>query len=185
MDYLQRVKEYSGKEIKTQILEAMILCFDADSIGEDPNSSFAELEESLVRSMNLLSAKMSQLANYYRTKHGIELTTDTWQRFGLIPPTQSIPIKPLNPPNYLNPGLGLSPEQQERLLEIDRILAGEIEEQPDETFRTLAVKNQEQPDEIEEDNEDDEDEETDGETDGEYLARAAHMVKRNSTKVSK
>ena len=83
--YLRRVKENSGDEVKSQVLRMMAILVDTYSIAEDPNSSVGEIEESLIRSMNSMSGEMSQLATYCRTKHGIELTSESWRRFGLIP----------------------------------------------------------------------------------------------------
>ena len=45
----------------------------------------ANRQKYLLRSMNSMSGEMSHLATYCRTKHGIELTSESWRWFGLIP----------------------------------------------------------------------------------------------------
>ncbi len=83
--YLRSVKERFGDEAKTQIVRGLMILFDTYAIGEDSTSSISDIEEALVRSLNALSGQMSEQAAYCRSRHGIDLTPESWKRFGVLP----------------------------------------------------------------------------------------------------
>jgi hypothetical protein len=84
--YLKVVKETVGIEVKPQIMRAVTAFFDTYAIGEDPNSSPEQIEEAFVNSLNSLSSELSNLDAYCRIRHGIDLSPNTWKRFGLVSP---------------------------------------------------------------------------------------------------
>jgi hypothetical protein len=84
--YLKVVKESVGIEVKPQIMRAVAAFFDTYAIGEDPNSSPQQIEETLVNSLNSLSSELSNLDAYCRIRHGIDISPNTWKRFGLLSP---------------------------------------------------------------------------------------------------
>jgi hypothetical protein len=84
--YLKVVRESVGIEVKPQIMRAVSAFFDTYAIGEDPNSSPQQIEETLVNSLNALSSELSNLDAYCRIRHGIDISPNTWKRFGLLSP---------------------------------------------------------------------------------------------------
>jgi hypothetical protein len=84
--YLKFVKESVGIEVKPQIMRAVAAFFDTYAIGENPDSSPEQIEETFINSLNALSSELSNLDAYCRIRHGIDLSPNTWKRFGLLSP---------------------------------------------------------------------------------------------------
>ena len=195
--HLRQVKENLGDEVKSQILRMMTILTDTYSIGEDPNSSVGDIEESLIRSMNSMSGEMSQLAAYCRTKHGIELTSESWRRFGLIPlapfdlsSTRSngvitdCPPAPESQPETT--GQRLTRENQERSDEIDRqIHSAQPFIDPEVLMETVSLVDETiiapapLPVPDEDDDEDDDYDPDDDLTDEEYSAKVLARIPNN------
>ena len=83
-EILRDEKLSSGMDIKPQVFGMIKSYLDPVAVGQNPDSTKADIEEALIRSLNTLASQMSWLATYCRTKHGIELTSESWQRFGLL-----------------------------------------------------------------------------------------------------
>lgn len=81
--YLKNTRESSGDEVKAQVIRALTAFYSVYAIAEDPNSTQAEVEQAFTKSLNMLSGQMSDIAAYCRGR--IPLSTDSWQRFGLLP----------------------------------------------------------------------------------------------------
>jgi hypothetical protein len=84
--YLKFVKESVGIEVKPQIMRAVAAFFDTYAVGENPNSSPQQVEETFINSLNALSSELSNLDAYCRIRHGIDISPNTWKRFGLLSP---------------------------------------------------------------------------------------------------
>lgn len=102
--HLKNKRESSGEEVKAQVIHALTAFYSVYAIAEDPNSTQAEVEQAFTKSLNMLSGQMSDIAAYCRGR--IPLSTDSWQRFGLLPSsfpplaisTGSIAFPPPSPP---------------------------------------------------------------------------------------
>jgi len=149
VNYLRKVKEESGEEIKTQIAKAAMALYDVYAIGEDPDSTQADLEMAMLRCWNLLSTHLGEVALYGKNhKHNVSLS---YPHFASI---DSMALSHF-------PAVTSQPPIAESV--------PSVSQEPD---RQTIV---EEKKEIDEDDDDDDDDPYAGMSDEEYLAATAHL----------
>jgi hypothetical protein len=98
-----RSRQAQGKELKSEVMTAVIAFFETYAIADDPLCSPSDLHDSWIRSLNLLSGQMSSLSACVERK--IQVQPESWRRFALVPtggviaqspPTGSIAPSPLS-----------------------------------------------------------------------------------------
>jgi hypothetical protein len=77
-----RGRQAQGNELKTEVMLAVMAFFETCAMAEDPLCSAADLRNSWIRSLNLLSGQMSYISSLVEQK--IPLSSDSWRRFGLL-----------------------------------------------------------------------------------------------------
>jgi hypothetical protein len=78
-----RSRQAQGKELKSEVMTAVIAFFETYAIADDPSCSPSDLHDSWIRSLNLLSGQMSSLSACVERK--IQVQPESWRRFALVP----------------------------------------------------------------------------------------------------
>jgi len=162
IEHLKNVKEESGEEIKAQILRAITAFYDVYAIGNNPDSTKADLEMAMLRCWNLLSTHLGEVALYGKNhKYNVSLS---YPHFALI---DSMALSHF-------PAVTREPTIAESAPNVSQ-------QEPDRNHTVTTVEEKKEVEEIDEDDDDDDDNDEDdddpyaGMSDEEYLAATAHL----------
>ena len=73
--HLESVKEQTGEDIKSQISKAALALYDVYAIGNNPDSTKADLEMGMLRCWNVLSTHLGEVALYGKNhQHNVSLS---------------------------------------------------------------------------------------------------------------